>query len=752
MTTARPRTAGAWGWTAILAAGLVSGLVCSTQPDGWRTVATYELPGAAAVVLIFLAVRSYRPRPARPWLYLALGVGLSVIADFLWDGLPMLSIRPGSSGHLADVCYLASYPAYILAGFHFLGARASRRDVTLLIDGALFALAGWLALWVLVVHPQLSGGGLSVWDWLPTVLYPPLDIMVIILLWRLGRGDLRRSAPWRLLFTAFVIMFVADGLYALLAMPYSGWVSDGLNTAWIMSYAFIAAAAAHPAMRFLIADPEPVVPGPDHLRVAGVGVALMTPLLLLLIAPDGIATANELLVPVGIVLIFGAAARFMIVAERHRDAETTLSLRAINDPLTGLANRSALLDRLDLATRRAARQGDSCAVLFLDLDDFKIVNDSMGHNTGDEILQAVAERLRRFARTDECVARLGGDEFVIVLEGVPGTDAAVEAAERLAGVFDEPFPLGTSDIQLTASIGLVPDAQKRVGAVESILRDADLAMYEAKRSEIHRIWVFESSMHQRAIERLEVKNALRTAVANAELALLYQPIYDTATREPIAVEALIRWQRDGVVVAPLDFIPIAEASGAIVPIGEWVLRTAARDLTAVDDPNLCVTVNVSPRQLCEPDFADRALEAVRLVALAPERMILEITEGALVEPDPTVDLNLESLGAAGFQVAIDDFGTGYSSLAYLKRLAVDWIKIDRVFVQDLGNSQNDEALVRAIIRMAHEVGLRVIAEGVETEAQLEVLTDLGCNAVQGYLLARPAPLDAFHRTAALDPG
>ncbi len=740
----------AWLSLAILVGVFLAGLAVSTQPPGWSTLVLYELPGLLMVVVIVVSVRVQRPANATPWLLLALGVGLSVLADFVWDGAAALSIDPDRFGHLSDVCYLLAYPVYLVAALGFLGARAIRRDITLLVDGAIFALAGWLALWVLLVQPQLTTGGLSIWDWLPTVLYPPLDLLVLVVVWRVGRGDVRRTAPWWLLFLAFAIMFVADVLYAVLAMPDAGGVSDALVLGWLMTYACMAAAAAHPGMRFLVADPDPLVRGTDRVRVVGVGLALGAPLILAVAAPSQLREEAGVVLLAGAVIVVLSVVRFLTAAGRDRRAEAALAYRATHDPLTGLANRSALLDHLDRATRRAARRGDSCAVVFVDLDDFKIVNDSLGHGTGDELLQAVAGRLRSFARGDECVARLGGDEFVVVLEGLSGTAAATGAAQRLAGIFIEPFSLRAGDFHVSASVGVVTDAERRVGESEALLRDADLAMYEAKGADSQRIGIYESTMHERAIGRLELKNALRRALTNDEFRLVYQPIFDTVTGAPIAMEALVRWEHDGVTVEPFDFISVAESSGAIIDIGAWVLRTAARDLAALDDQDLCVTVNVSPRQLTRPEFAGETVAAVRAVGLGPARVILEIVESALVEPDPTVDTNLEALGAAGFPMAIDDFGTGYSSLAYVKRLAVDWIKVDRMFVQDLGDDSSDEALVRAIVRMADELDLKVIAEGVETEQQLEVLTALGCHAVQGFLLARPRPiaetLDALRAT------
>ena len=737
-----------WRSLTVLAVVFAVGVLYTTRPTGWQSVLAYESAGAFCAVLIVACVRAYRPRPAAPWLFLALGIGLSVAGDFVYDALPLLSLNAAGFGHLYDVLYLASYPAYVLAAFGFLGAQARRRDVTVLIDGVIYALAGWLVLWLLIVYPQLATGGLTIWDWAPTVLYPPLDLIALIVWWRVGRGDVRQSAPWRFIAGAFLLMFAADLAYALTAMPDGGTLSDVLDVGWLISYALFTAGAVHPLMRHLVALPSSGAPQSEHVRVIGIGVALATPIALIALLPNDARHLIVMITIVALALVVIAIARFALTVARHRDAEATFAYGATHDPLTGLANRAELLVQLEAATRRSARRRDSCAVLFVDLDDFKIVNDSLGHSAGDELLCAVADRLREFARADECVARLGGDEFVVVLEGLRSPESAVTASHRLADVFNAPFLVRNQELALAASIGVVLDAQRTEGDVESILRDADLAMYEAKGSPSRRTWVFEPDIRNRATDRLELTNALRHATANGELRLLYQPIFETATGRIVATEALLRWHRsDGSVVAPLDFVPVAETSGAIIEIGDWVIRTAAADLAAGTDLDRSVTVNVSPIQLRDVGFAATTRAAVEEAGLAPERMILEITESALVEPDPTVDQNLEILRRAGFPMAIDDFGTGYSSLAYLKRLAVDWIKIDRMFVHDLGREHHDQVLVRTILRMAEELGLKVIAEGVETPEQLAILQSLGCHALQGFLLARPAAdILAGHRT------
>lgn len=370
-----------WRSLAVIAVVLVVGVLYTTRPTGWQSVLLYE-SGAFCTVLILVGVRVYRPRPAAPWMFLALGIGLSVAGDFVYDALPLLSLDYHGFGHLYDVLYLASYPAYVLAAFGFLGTQARRRDVTVLIDGVIYALAGWLVLWLLLVYPQLATGGLTIWDWAPTVLYPPLDVIALIVWWRVGRGDVRQSAPWRFTAGAFLLMFAADLAYALTAMPDGGALSDVLNVGWLMSYALFAAGAVHPLMRHLIAVPSSGAPQSEHVRVVGIGVALATPIALIALLPNDARHLMVMITIVALALVVIAIARFALTLARHRDAEATFAYGATHDPLTGLANRAELLVQLEAATRRSARRRDSCAVLFVDLDDFKIVNDSLGHSAG----------------------------------------------------------------------------------------------------------------------------------------------------------------------------------------------------------------------------------------------------------------------------------------------------------------------------------------------------------------------------------
>jgi diguanylate cyclase (GGDEF)-like protein len=421
-----------------------------------------------------------------------------------------------------------------------------------------------------------------------------------------------------------------------------------------------------------------------------------------------------------------------------------LSRRATVDPLTGLANRSLLLERLDQALAGAAAEGANCALLLLDLDDFKTVNDSLGHLSGDGVLVAVAERLRERLRPGDTAARLGGDEFAVVLERVAGAPEALALAERLAAELRKPLAAAGRLVQARASVGVRVAAG---GDPDELLRDADLAMYAAKTAGHGTVQLFDTAMHERAVRRLDFEADLRTAVLEQQFTVRYQPVVQLDDGAVIGLEALIRWdhpQRG--LVMPGEFVGMAEQSGLIVPIGRWVLHAAcqaARDWQRrfpLARP-LFIGVNLSVRQLQQPDLVQDVAGAVDAAGLDPAALVLELTESQLVLDDEATVERLRQLRALGVHVALDDFGTGYSSLAYLRRLPLDALKLAKPFVDGLTAGAEQAALAQAIMRLAETLGLQVVAEGIEQPAQVEALLQLGCRYGQGFHFARP--LDQF---------
>jgi diguanylate cyclase (GGDEF)-like protein/PAS domain S-box-containing protein len=418
---------------------------------------------------------------------------------------------------------------------------------------------------------------------------------------------------------------------------------------------------------------------------------------------------------------------------RRKHAESELRHQAHHDPLTSLPNRKDFTQRLTIALD----DGDALAVAFIDIDDFKVINDSLGHGAGDRLLMAVAERLRRVLRPSDALARFGGDEFTALLEGVGDPVQALRVADRLGASLRAPFEIDGQQRFVTASVGVVLGG--RGDDAEELLRDADSAMYRAKELGKARCELFDQSMRDRAVERLELEAGLRNAVEDDELRLYYQPAIDLRTGRIVGVEALLRWEHPELgLLAPDRFIPLAEQTGLIVPIGEWVLGEACRQLTDWGIEDLTVAVNVSPRQLASDGLVGAVTDALRCANLDPRRLWLEITESAVIgDPDAAV-AKLHQLKELGVKLAVDDFGIGYSSLANLRELLpVDALKIDRSFVNGLELNADDRAIVESVIQLARSLSLDAVAEGVETQNQAALLTALHCSHAQGFHYARP---------------
>ncbi|HEV3354797.1 MAG TPA: EAL domain-containing protein [Acidimicrobiales bacterium] len=429
----------------------------------------------------------------------------------------------------------------------------------------------------------------------------------------------------------------------------------------------------------------------------------------------------------------------------RKDAEHQLAHQALHDSLTGLPNRRLLLDRVGQALARTERESSDVAVFLLDLDRFKLVNDSWGHSAGDRVLVAVAERLGRAVRPGDTVARFGGDEFVVVREGVDGAWEAARFGERLVKAVAGELPINGEEVFLTASLGIAVGGVN--ASAEAMLRDADAAMYSAKEKGRGRVELFDADARVRAAGRLSAEAALRRAVEREEFVVLYQPIISIADECVVGAEALVRWDVPGEQrVSPTEFIPLAEETGLIVPLGQWVLDHACDQLRQWHEAGLdpgTVSVNVSARQLSAGSFATSVNDAIRRNHLKPGSLSFEITETVLMEDIERAIEALVGLKALGVHVAVDDFGTGYSSLAYLKRLPLDTLKIDRAFVDGLGTDPNDSAIVTAVVGVARALGLAVTAEGVETDVQLAELRRLECDYAQGFRFSRPIPPDEF---------
>jgi diguanylate cyclase (GGDEF)-like protein/PAS domain S-box-containing protein len=425
--------------------------------------------------------------------------------------------------------------------------------------------------------------------------------------------------------------------------------------------------------------------------------------------------------------------------------QSELEYQANYDALTNLPNRSLLKDRLQNAIAAAARHRRGLVVAFLDVDHFKLVNDSMGHQAGDELLLTVAERLRGCLRKSDTVARHGGDEFVLLLSDGASESRAARAIERVVSALTQPMSLHGRELNLTCSVGVALYPRDGEDAT-TLMRNADVAMYRAKEKGRNMFQFYSPEMNESARRLLDTRSRLAKALERQEFELEYQPQLDLARGCIAGMEALLRWRTPDGVVAPGAFIDVAEETGLIVPIGEWVLREACAfnaRLRACGLPPVRVAVNLSARQCREPALAATVLEALRSAGLPPSGLELEITENAIMEDRDRCAAVLCELERSGVALAIDDFGTGYSSLSYLKKFPVQRLKVDREFVRDIRAASDDSAIVRAVVSLGHSLGLRVVAEGVETEAQMSFVRACGCDEVQGYLIGRPMSAQRF---------
>jgi diguanylate cyclase (GGDEF)-like protein/PAS domain S-box-containing protein len=439
--------------------------------------------------------------------------------------------------------------------------------------------------------------------------------------------------------------------------------------------------------------------------------------------------------------VAGIVMTYRNVTER-KAFERQLQQMAFHDALTGLPNRALLTDRLERALARAERQISRVAVLFIDIDNFKLINDGLGHEAGDRLLVAFADGLRGCIRSGDTAARLGGDEFILLLEEVSGSEEATDVADRIAALLRAPISVGDRDVIVTASIGVAMSTPHH-DRTESVLRNADLALYRAKAGGKARWILFEASMERDAVERLELETDLRQGLERNEFRLVYQPILSLADGQIVEVEALVRWQHPTRgQISPAQFIPIAEETGLIEPIGLWVLEEACRQARVWQrllppDRSLVMSVNLSGRQFQDPRLVDQIRRILRETGLEPQALKLEITESVLMQDAERTAARMRALTDIGVRFAIDDFGTGYSSLSYLRRFPVDTLKIDRSFVEGLGADAQALAIVRSIVALAKALNLSVTGEGVETPAQHALLRELGCDRGQGYLFARP---------------
>jgi diguanylate cyclase (GGDEF)-like protein len=709
------------------------------------------LAASAAAVAAAAVARRVQGRLRRSWTLLASACGAWAGGQLAWILYEVTGQGPVPQPSLADIGFLAAIPLLLLgvltypaSGLLAMGRLRLTLDATTIALGLFFAFHGTFLDTALDVEGPWSLGR-AVAAAYPLADVVALAIAVPVLLRRL---DVRRG-PLPLLIVGILGLTVADSYFAYRTAGGEAIGSQLPNGGWVVGFAAIALASRragteptgntsgeHPLSRG-----ETVIPTIPVVLAAGV---LFARVLLGREIGEELATAGALL------LVVLAARQFAIQLENGqlnrnlrltvdalRTSEDELRHRAFHDPLTDLANRDLFRHRL--AEQLFSRPDDDVAVAFIDLDDFKTVNDSLGHDAGDLLLREVAERIRDCLRPGDTVARLGGDEFGVL---VADSTAAESLAARVLAAFEAPFTIGVRHLHVSTSVGVAVGA----GAthdVQELLQDADLAMYAAKSAGKARSASFHPVMREGAVDRMELLHDLDRAIERDELFVLYQPVQRLSTDAIAGYEALLRWNNPhrGVLL-PGCFLDLAEESGRMEPIGWWVLEHALRAQTRFpldgDGPPPWVSVNLSARQLLASAAPSELIRAIDASGIDPGRIVIELTEGTLLTGEG-VSERLAELKRLGVRLAIDDFGIGYSSLSYLARLPFDIVKIDRSFLERMDRDGDENVFVAAIVQLAKSLDIRTIAEGVEHEWQLDILRDLGCDAAQGYLIGRPAP-------------
>jgi diguanylate cyclase (GGDEF)-like protein len=720
-------------WLAFLAGGLGlaigAGVVADVRPLQPAQIGMTIATTAA----ILIGVRAHHPSRRSPWWLLALSLVLTTSGAALSG--------PGATGIAGQGIGIAGEIAGFLGFLLLIRGRIPGGDRAALFDAAILVSGSGVLIWAFGFTPLIVASGENA-SLTAFVFFPALVAFAMVArLWFLD-GAHRPS-------TRMTVLFVlganaVTGLEAIRGGMGPGAFAATSQFAVFATFALMGAAALHPSMAIAperhLQDLKPVT----RRRIAALGAALLVnPATLAIQAWGGrpVDLAPHLIggVVMGLLVIARLGDALHELADSLHERGSLVKLlerQALYDPLTALPNRVLFAQRLDSAfTSRSA--GGTLAVLLLDLDDFKAVNDSYGHETGDALLVVVAERLRSSVREGDTVARLGGDEFVIALPDCRDPLVPVRLAERVLARLAEPIDIAGHHLTVRASIGVALTGTQG-STPDDLVRNADVAMYVAKGHANGSFEVFRSSMQAAASTRLQLRADLAAGIDAGELRLHYQPVVDLHTGRTVGYEALVRWLHDGTLVAPGEFIPIAESSGLIGPLTDWVIAEACRTTAGWGSGahRPWVSINLPPNQLIREDIVAVLARNLEATGMAPQRLVVEITESSLLRIE-TARPALQRLSELGIRVAIDDFGTGYSALSYLGSLPIDIVKVDRSFVVALERPGPGKAIAEAIIALVTRLGMTTIGEGIETEDQLDRLAALGCHLGQGYYLARP---------------
>ncbi|AGZ41119.1 putative bifunctional diguanylate cyclase/phosphodiesterase [Actinoplanes friuliensis] len=672
------------------------------------------------------------PRTRRAWQVITVAFGCQLAAHCAWfvqnhvlhvTGYPLT----------ADYCFLLFSPLMFAGLLMLPGQYRRRRDrQRLALDALIVGAGGFIAIWYLLLGPILHATGLTRWERLFTAALPIGDLLLVLAMSTalLRRHQPEAPAPVRLLAGAIALTVTADVSYSWIQLNGGFTGGSWVDLLWLAGCFLLVLAADQQYRRPRNAAPRRADRNVVFILPYAAGIAAY-----LLIAEQ---SSHLPLNPYG-GMILGSAVLTLLVMARQMHALRDNREMAVTDGLTGLANRTLLTERLEQLARRPIRPGRHTAIMLIDLDRFKPINDTFGHEAGDAVLVAAAAALRSVVRSGDLAGRLGGDEFAVLVQDLPDRETAGVVAARLLEALRTPVIFGEHVLMVEASIGVVVRDDPHASG-ETLLMQADTALYAVKRAGRGRYEYYSTVMDTRAREA-----ELRQAVANDELVVYFQPAVALATGEIRGVEALVRWNHPARgLLGPGEFIDLAEETGAVVPLGAWVLRAACREAAGwrAESPGaeaLRLSVNLSPKQVAQADLVQTVEAILTETGFPADRLTLEITESVILQPDPLTIGRLEALRDLGIELAVDDFGTGYSALSYLRRLPVTILKIDRSFVTGIADDAEARSVCEAVVHLGEAFRMTVVAEGIETPDQAAALIDMGCGVGQGFYFYRPLP-------------
>jgi len=764
----------------------------------------FPIIGYIAAALLFAAAKqSYRQsrRLFLVWGIFGLAQFASATGELIWT---ILEIGFGQTPFpsIADISYLAYYPLFFFGIILLPGKNYSFREwIKKGLDIGIMVIASILVFWNFLIGPITAVASEDLYlSQVLNLAYPTGDLL---LLWALlamlyNHSNIRLNKPILLLGVSIGFLIATDCIFSYQSLS-GTYISGGvLDIGWVIAYLVTGLAGL---TQILSTSSQEITSDPTTARSHDLfdRIATYMPYLWVIGAFVLLLQSHSIVLPMSfssIAIAVGAMITLVLIRQivalvenRHllvqlqkmmvqaqiqagelekanyslkdeisirKRAEDRLSYDALHDGLTRLPNRALFLDRLGQAIEYTRRRSDHIfSVLFIDLDHFKIVNDSLGHSIGDQLLMIIGQRLRHCLRSSDTVARLGGDEFVILLENSGADGGILHVTERIQAALSGPIQINGHDVFTTASIGVVPNLSGYIDAEEA-LRDADIAMYRAKALGKARVEIFNPDLRNRAVMRLLLENELRHAINHSEFELYYQPIFSLQTDSIIGFEALIRWNHPtrGLLL-PAEFLLVAEETGLILPIGKWVLHQACSQISQWHKmfsgfEHLSINVNISSKQFQQTDFVDQIVTILQETGIDPSILKLEITESMVIDNASVAKEYFNRLCSLGIRLQVDDFGTGYSSLSYLQNFPIQTIKIDRSFISEIGKPGKNSDLVRTMVMMAHDLGMDAVAEGIETEQQREELKRLMCQFGQGYLMAKPmntaGVVEILHKT------